>query len=72
MILQLNPAIPVDVVNFDGPNGPGIAHLVIDYGIESHLVFVVAMDLTGQVWSVPNPSVRFQTNLSAGRIVQKG
>lgn len=66
---QLNPAIPVDVIG-PGPSdlgGSGQAIAVIDYSQEHHLLWVVAMNDTGEIWTVPNPSVRLQKNFSLGR-----
>jgi len=63
MILQLNPTIPIDT-----PKGEGQALLVIDYGSEHHLMWVVAIDGTGEIWTFPNPDVRAQTNITIGRL----
>ncbi|MBU4435362.1 MAG: hypothetical protein KKC14_13210 [Alphaproteobacteria bacterium] len=60
---QLNPTIPVSV---DG-KGSGFAFAVIDYGQEHHLIWVVAIDGTGEIWSAPNPKVRVQSNWTMGR-----
>ena len=60
---QLDPTIPVSV---DG-KGSGFAFAVIDYGQEHHLIWVVAIDATGEIWSAPNPRVRLQSNWSMGR-----
>lgn len=64
MLLQLDPPLPVFVVG----RGPGLAHLVIDYGPEHDLVFVVFMDSTGECWSVRNPEVRAKWNRTLGRL----
>jgi hypothetical protein len=63
MFTQLNPWLPVEVVG----RGKGQAFAVIDYSQEHHLMFVVAMDEGGEVWTVPNPDIRVQTNYSLGR-----
>ena len=34
MIVQLDPPIPLDT-----PRGKGMAHLLIDYGVEYHLIW---------------------------------
>lgn len=57
MILQLDPTIPVIT-----PEGKGFAHLVIDYGQEHHLLWVVFLDNTGECWTFSNPEVRAQPN----------
>jgi hypothetical protein len=62
-ILQLNPPIPVHVIG----KGNGIAWLVVDYGAEHHLLWTVAIDDTGELWSAPNPKVRAQRNYSMQR-----
>ena len=62
MILQLNPPIPVET-----PKGPGMAHLVIDYGVEHNLFWVVFIDATGECWTYKNPEIRAQKNITLGR-----
>lgn len=64
MVKQLNPPIPVFVVG----KGEGVAHLVIDYGPEWHLHWVVAIKKDGTFWTVPNPLVRAQWNQTLGRV----
>jgi hypothetical protein len=61
MILQLNPPIPVVT-----PHGKGLAHLVIDYGIEHDLIWV-AFDDGGECWSWRNQDIRAQSNITIGR-----
>lgn len=63
MILQLNPPIPVET-----PKGSGMAHLVIDYGIEHNLFWVVFIDATGECWTYINPEIRAQKNVTLGRV----
>lgn len=65
-ILQLNPMLPVYVTG----KGTGYAFALIDYSQEHHLVYVVAMDDTGEVWSVENPDIRVQWNITIGRVNQ--
>jgi hypothetical protein len=62
MLTQLNPPLPMDT-----SKGPGLAHFVIDYGIESHLFWVVFMDADGACWTIPNPETRLQMNWSLPR-----
>ena len=62
-ILQLNPSIPVFVVN----KGQGEAIGWLDYGKEDHLLWIVAMCDSGEVWTVPNPEIRLLNNYSIGR-----
>lgn len=60
---QLNPPLPVFVVD----RGNGLAHGLIDYGPEHNLIWVTAIDETGEIWCAPNPKVRMQKNWSMGR-----
>jgi hypothetical protein len=60
---QLNPSIPMTVEG----KGKGYAVAVIDYGQEHHLIWVVVMDETGEIWSASNPHVRVQSNWTMGR-----
>jgi hypothetical protein len=62
MISQLNPPLPVST-----PKGSGLAHLVIDYGPEHNLFWVVFIDATGECWTYPNPEIRAQKNITLGR-----
>lgn len=64
-MLQLNPQIPVWT-----EKGTGRAIGWIDYSCEDHLIWIVAMDSTGEVWSMRNPEVRLQNNYTIGRIVK--
>lgn len=61
-ITQLNPPLPLDT-----PKGSGLAHLVVDYGPEHDLMWVVFLDADGACWTVPNPEVRMAWNWSLGR-----
>ena len=63
-LLQLDPPIPVDVVG----RGKGLAHVLIDYGPEFDLLWVVFLDATGECWTVNNRLVRGQTNETMGRM----
>ncbi len=63
MFNQLNPSLPVTVEG----KGKGYAFAVIDYGQEHHLIWVVALDDTGEIWSAPNPKVRMSGNWTMGR-----
>jgi hypothetical protein len=44
-----------------------LAHFVIDYGPEAHLLWVVFLDEGGACWRVPNPEVRMQSNWTFNR-----
>lgn len=62
-MIQLNPSIPVYVKD----KGNGEAVILIDYSKEDDLMWVVALDSNGEVWTVPNKDVRFIKNYSIGR-----
>ena len=64
MFTQLNPPMPVTVLD----KGNGLAFAVIDYGLEHNLIWVTALDNSGEIWCAPNPKVRMQANWTAGRI----
>ncbi|WP_417610570.1 hypothetical protein [Parasphingorhabdus sp.] len=68
MFTQLNPPIPLTVTD----KGDGMAFAVIDYGAEHNLLWVTAIDATGEIWCAPNPKVRMQTNWSLGRLMPDG
>lgn len=61
---QLNPPIPVTSVT----KGDGMAFGVIDYGPEHNLIWVTAIDATGEIWCLPNPDTRMQDNWTLGRM----
>jgi len=61
MMLQLNPAIPVVT-----PKGNAMAHVLLDYGIESDLIWV-CFEANGECWSWGNKDIRAQTNITIGR-----
>ena len=63
MFTQLNPPIPLFVEG----KGKGVAHAVIDYGPEHNLIWVTAIDSSGEIWCAPNPKVRMQANWTSGR-----
>lgn len=61
-MLQLNPPLPLET-----PKGKGWAHLVIDYGPESDLIWVVFIDETCECWSFRNSEIKIQPNITIGR-----
>ena len=63
MFTQLDPPLPVHVLE----KGQGLAFAVIDYGVEHNLIWVTALDQSGEIWCAPNPKVRMQANWSMGR-----
>lgn len=65
MFNQLNPPLPVFIAS---KNESALAHGVIDYGPESHLMWVCFLDRSGECWTVANPDIRIQWNPSLGRV----
>ncbi len=61
-LLQLDPPLPLDT-----PKGPALAHIVIDLGVEHHLLWVCFLDASGECWTYPNPEVRARANVTMGR-----
>ncbi len=66
MMLQLSPPIPVET-----PKGKGLAHLVIDPGVEHHLQWVVFIDETRECWTFQNPEIKIQVNPTMGRPAER-
>lgn len=60
---QLQSPIPLFVLG----KGKGMAMAVIDYGPEHNLIWVTAIDDTGEIWCAPNSLVRMQANWTSGR-----
>jgi len=60
---QLNPPIPLSVLG----KGKGYAIAVIDYGQEHNLIWVTALNDSGEIWCAPNPQVRMEGNWTMGR-----
>ena len=63
MLYRVDPPLPVHT-----PKGDGLAHFVIDYGIEHDLQWVVFMNADGACWTVRNPEVRLAWNRTWGRV----
>ena len=63
-MLRLDPPLPVQT-----PRGPGLAHVLIDYGVEHDLIWVVFQQ-DGSCWSWRNQDVRAQENVTFGRITK--
>jgi hypothetical protein len=62
MILQLQPPLPVKT-----NRGTGLAHFLIDEGIEHDLFWVVFLDESGECWTFRNSDIRAQKNITQGR-----
>jgi len=65
MILQLSPPIPLRT-----PQGPALAHFIIDYGPESDIIWGCFQDETGEIWWWPNHQVRADKNITLGRTLE--
>ena len=63
-MIQLNPPLPLET-----PKGKALAHILIDYGPEAHLLWVCFQDETGEIWAWSNLEVRAQNNPSLMRTV---
>ena len=63
MFTQLATPLPVSIEG----KGKGLALAVIDYGPEHNLIWVTALDDSGEVWCAPNPLVRMRANWTMGR-----
>lgn len=59
---RIDPPLPLDT-----PKGPAMAHFLIDYGPEHHLLWVCFQDDSGECWTWSNKDVRLQENISMGR-----
>ena len=62
MMLQLSPVLEVDT-----PKGRGHAEVLIDYGAEADLLWVVVLRDTGEIWTLRNADIRATANVSIGR-----
>ena len=59
---QLNPSIPMNC-----PKGSGYAIGVIDYSQEHDLIWIIAIDSSGEIWAYPNKDVRMLKNITMNR-----
>jgi hypothetical protein len=62
MIIQLNPTIPVEVID----KGKGFAVGWVDYSQGHDLIWIVALNDSGEMWCVPNKLIRLQKNWTLG------
>lgn len=61
LMLQLDPPIPVKT-----PKGNGYAQILIDYGPDYDLMWVVFQD-SGECWTWRNSDIRGVNNITLGR-----
>lgn len=66
-IHRLDPSIPVYIPDRD-VSGEALAWF--DYGKEEHVLWMVALDTTGEVWLLPNTQIRLMNNPSIGRVIE--
>ncbi|HMG14721.1 MAG TPA: hypothetical protein VK590_04700 [Saprospiraceae bacterium] len=64
-ILQLDPQIPMTT-----PKGEGYAIAMLDYSQDHDILFVIVINETGEIWTLPNSQVRAVKNISMGRLCQ--
>jgi len=62
-ILQLSPPIPLSC-----PKGNGLAYFVIDYSPDYDLMWVIAINETGEIWTFNNQEVRAVKNITLDRL----
>lgn len=62
MIHRIDPPIPLV-----SPKGNCLAHFLIDYGVETDLMWVCFQEETGECWTWGNPEIRAQKNITIGR-----
>lgn len=68
MIVQLDPPIPVWIPS---RAQAGLAHLVMDDGIEHDTLWVVFL-MDGEVWTFRQAEIRGQANATLGRGASRG
>ncbi len=51
--------------------GNGVAFAVIDYGEEQNMIWVVALDDSGEIWCSPKAMGRLRSNWTMGRKTPK-
>lgn len=66
MLLQLDPPIWLET-----PKGKGLAHVLIDYGPDHDLLWVVFDQATRECWTWRNPEVRYDVNITFGFLGEK-
>lgn len=64
-MIQLNP--PLMLIT---PKGKAVAHFLIDYGLESDLLWVCFQQDTGECWTWNNKHIRIDNNITIDRKVE--
>jgi len=62
MIIRIDPPLPLET-----PKGKGMAHFLIDYGIEHDLMWVCFINQTGECWTWRNNDIKLEKNITMGR-----
>lgn len=71
MIIQLDPMIPVVIIKDKSKPEKGFALGWIDYSQEHHLLWIVSINKSGEVWIVPNCDIRLEKNYSMDRNLEE-
>lgn len=66
-MLRLDPPLPV-LVKYNQNWIKAMAHVLLDYGFEHDLCWVVFLDESRECWTIRNRDIRAQDNITAGRI----
>jgi hypothetical protein len=69
MLTQLSPYIPVVFQSKPGIWNKGVAIAILDYSQEHDLLWVIAEDKTGEVWTLNNKLIKLQQNITMGRVL---
>jgi len=65
-LLRLDPPIPLLT-----EKGSGQAHIVIDYGLDQDLLWVIFLDNTGECYTFRNSKVRSVVNATMGNTQER-
>lgn len=58
---------PKNRVEVSTPNGDGVIFLVMDYGHETHTIYTVIINETGEFWQYTNLDIRAKSNITFRR-----
>lgn len=67
VLLQLDPPIPVELDTGE----KGLALVLLDYGIDYDLLWVIGLRDSREIWTLPNPRIRLGDNITLGRPPRK-
>jgi hypothetical protein len=57
----------VNRIEVSTPKGDGILFFVIDYGHESHTIYTVIINATGEMWQFTHKDLVVKDNITFGR-----